>query len=151
MKTITLNNRSRLYFFAIALLTLLLSACGGGGGGSSSSSTYNFNSSSNVLVSWTASHESAVNTTGGGYIVYYSQTAGFSPGGSGVQSVNVPYVSGTLAPTSTTINLAGGTWYFQVEAYSALNPPGGSSGSQSSPSAEISVKVPGGPLFSASR
>jgi hypothetical protein len=56
---------------------------------------------------------------------------------------NVPYVSGSSAPTSVTIsNLAAGTYYIKVVAFSALIPPGGSSGSTSQASSEISITVP---------
>jgi len=86
-------------------------------------------------ISWTANKETAVNSAGGGYKVYYSQTAGFN-----VQTasfVNVPYQSGSATPNSVQLtNLTAGTWYFRVVAYSSLN-----GGSQSAPSAEISLVV----------
>ena len=96
---------------------------------------------SNIEVSWTANLETAVNSAGGGYIVYYSIHPGFST--SSAKSVNVPYVSGATAPTSVRIaTLTPETYYIRVVAYSALNPPGGSTGSTSAPSTEIAITVP---------
>ncbi len=77
--------------------------------------------SCNVLVQWTANKEKAVNTAGGGYRVCYSQTQGFTSGGT---CQNVPYVSGPTAPTSATISPGTGRWYIKVYGYSALNPTG---------------------------
>ena len=95
----------------------------------------------NVEVSWTANLETAVNTTGGGYRVYYGTHPGFST--SSASSVDVPYVSGASTPTSVKLTgLHSGIYYFKVVAYSALNPPGGSTGSTSSPSSEISISLP---------
>lgn len=86
-------------------------------------------------ISWTANRETAVNTTGGGYKVYYSRQSGFSL--ASAQVVNVPYVSGTSAPTSTTLtSLASGTYYIKVVAYSTL------AGNQvSAPSAQTSIEL----------
>ncbi|MGZ3694575.1 MAG: hypothetical protein ACXWQO_10370, partial [Bdellovibrionota bacterium] len=79
----------------------------------------------NVVISWTANRETAVNTTGGGYNVYYSTANGFTvPGGT---AVNVPYVSGSSAPTSTLVQLIPGTYYVRVAAYSTLNTLSGAS------------------------
>lgn len=94
-----------------------------------------FGSIGDVLVSWSANKEAAVNTTGGGYKVYYSQTSGFSI--ASAKFVDVPYSSGSQTSTSVLIpNLEQGTWYFKVVAYSTLN-----GGSVSLPSAEITVVV----------
>ncbi len=113
--------------------------CGGGGGGSAGSG--GSGTPRNVQVSWAANREKAVNSPGGGYRVYYSTTPGFDVATASV--VDVPYVAGPTAPTSATIpGLSPGTYYLEVVAYSALNPPGGSGGSTSAPSAEISVTVP---------
>ncbi len=96
--------------------------------------------SSSIQVSWTSNRERAVNALGGGYHVYYSQTSGFSI--SSAKKVDVPYTSGTLAPTSTLIsNLSPGTYYIKVEAYSALTPPNQSQGAVSKVSDEISVTL----------
>lgn len=94
-----------------------------------------------VEVTWTANHESAVNTTGGGYRVYYSTTASLDT--ATASYVNVPYVAGPLAPTSYVFNnLLKGQTFFKIVAYSSLNAPGSTSGSQSAPSVEFSVTVP---------
>ncbi len=103
---------------------------------------WSFTTIGKVTVTWDANRESAVNSTGGGYRVYYSTSFGFNPGDAGVTEINVPYVSGNAAPTSTDISLPPGTYCFKVAAYSALTPPGGVGGSVSEPSAEVSVRVP---------
>lgn len=88
----------------------------------------------NIQVSWRANHESAVNTTGGGYRVYYAQTPSVNT--ATATFLNVPYVSGAHAPTSARLtNLQAGKYYFRVVAFSALNP-------RSSDSAETSLTVP---------
>jgi|GEM_PF-1442858 len=140
--------RARVELAGIALIILLLAGCGGGGGGgggsasASPATTTASGASPEVVVNWNANHQSAVNTTGGGYLVYFSQSSGFSPGDPGVQSTNVPYTSGPQTPTSATLNLAAGTWYIRVQAYSALTGPTSTGGSYSTPSAQISVTVP---------
>ncbi|MDH3310680.1 MAG: hypothetical protein OEM48_04090 [Gammaproteobacteria bacterium] len=114
--------------YSVALVTLLgLAACGGGGGGGGSGTT------SSVQVSWTANRETAVNSPGGGYKVYYSSTAGFNIASANV--IDVPYAAGAT-PTSTTLSLLTGTHYIKVIAYSTLNPGG------STPSAEIAITAP---------
>ncbi|MDY6933458.1 MAG: Ig-like domain-containing protein [Spirochaetota bacterium] len=90
-----------------------------------------------VRITWEANREKAVNSAGGGYKVYYSQTNDFDI--SGASSIDVPWVSGQT-PTSITIpltSLSSGTWYIKVVAYSAL---GG--GSVSEPSTQSSIVVP---------
>lgn len=71
-------------------------------------------------LTWNANREEAVNTTGGGYRVYYSTRADFNIGDPDVISVDAPYASGDYSPTSLTVNLNNGTWYFLIEAYSSL-------------------------------
>ena len=94
-----------------------------------------------IQVTWAANRENAVNKAGGGYKVYYSRTSGFSL--SGASYVDVPYVSGAAAPVTTILsNLIKGTYYIKVVAYSSLNTPGGSGGTTSSTSTEISINVP---------
>lgn len=88
----------------------------------------------NVTISWAQNRESAVNRAGGGYRVYYSTTAGFSLS-NGTQ-ISVPYLSGSAAPTSTTVSLVPGTYYVRVVAYSNLNTTG------SAASVELQVVVP---------
>jgi hypothetical protein len=74
-----------------------------------------------VSVSWEANREAPVNSPGGGYRVYYSQTAAVT---ASTPFVNVPAVSGA-APTSVEISgLASGTYTISVVAYSALNTTG---------------------------
>lgn len=114
---------------------LFLSACTVGGSTPASRNTASNPPSSNtntttptgvprnVVISWTANRERAVNMAGGGYRVYYSQTNGFSTGSA--TGVAVPYSSGGAAPTSTTLPmLASGTYYYRVVAYSSFNPTG---------------------------
>lgn len=95
---------------------------------------------SDVLVSWTANRETAVNTAGGGYVVAYSQDPNASY--AEAEKVTVNYASGPTAPTSATINIPPGTFYIKVYAFSALNPPGSSSGSLSPPSVASVITVP---------
>ncbi len=104
--------------------------------------TYNYSGPApSVEVSWSANHEKAVNQAGGGYRVYYSRTSSFDV--TTASFINLPYVSGPLAPTSTVMtNLLKGQTFFKVQAYSSLNAPGSTSGSVSVPSAEFSVNLP---------
>jgi hypothetical protein len=119
----------------ILFMGLALGGCGGG-------STISCKTTAcSVTVSWAANREAAVNSSGGGYTLYYSNTPGFNLTDSGVTSVPVPF-NGTATPTSTTLSLFSGTYYFKVVAYSALNPPGGSGGSTSAPSAQQSLTLP---------
>jgi ABC-type glycerol-3-phosphate transport system substrate-binding protein len=97
----------------IALSALILTACGGGGGGGGSI-TPPTPTSHTVNLSWTANREVAVNTTGGGYTVAIS----------GQPTINVPYVSGPTAPTSTSTTLMSGSYSVTVRGYSALNSAG---------------------------
>ena len=103
---------------------------------------WSFTTGSNmsVNISWDPNRETAVNTAGGGYKVFYSINQGFSIADTGVTEVEVPYVSGTKAPTSLSLKMPSDvTYYFRVVAYSALNPP---AGSDSAPSTEYSLYVP---------
>lgn len=94
---------------------LLLSACGG-------EDSPGRSVSAGVLVTWDANKEIDVNTIGGGYRVYYSTGPTRSLTNTGM--VDVPYVSGPLAPTSATLVLPSGQYAIQVVAYSARNPEG---------------------------
>ncbi len=124
---------------ALGVTLGLAAGCGGGGGGGAGGG--GSGTPRDVQVFWAANREKAVNSPGGGYRVYYSTTPGFDLAAARV--VDVPYVAGPRAPTSATIaGLSPGTYYLRVVAYSALNPPGGSGGSTSAPSIEISVTVP---------
>lgn len=113
----------------VALISTSLFGCGGGGGGGSPAPTP---TSHTVNISWAANREAAVNTAGGGYTVAIS---GQSP-------INVPYVSGPAAPTTTAATLMTGSYSVTVTAYSALNPPGGTTGSTSAPSTALNISVP---------
>ena len=70
------------------------------------------------LVEWEPNRGQGVNSPGGGYIVMYSSKKDFTRGSS--LSKKVPYVSGLLAPTSTTLNLSTGTWHIKIRGYSSL-------------------------------
>ena len=108
----------------------MLASCGGGSSRSSSSRE--------VTVSWNANGDHVVNTSGGGYTLYYSQQADFDV--SSASKVDVPYVSGPTAPISTKLMLSGGdVWYVSVAAYGILN----GSTKSSDPSAKIAVNVGG--------
>jgi len=109
-----------------------MAGCGGGKGGSGVLDS----APKTVNLSWTANRESTVNAPGGGYLVYHSATSGFGLGGAGVSVIDVPYVSGAAAPTSTTVELPPGAYYFRVVAYSAF---GG--GAQSAPSSQMKFFV----------
>ncbi|MCX6112417.1 MAG: hypothetical protein NTY22_03915 [Proteobacteria bacterium] len=97
--------RKNIIFLLMAFLPFYFAGCSGCGGGAGKS----------VTVSWTANNEVTVNTSGGGYIVYYSDKQGFDT--SSADSVDVPYESGSKAPISTTLSLTPGTWYIKVAAY----------------------------------
>lgn len=122
--------------FWVAVVLTVLFGCGGGGGGGSGSSapppapTVN----RSVQVSWVANRETAVNSPGGGYRVYYSRTPGFNVSAASV--ADVPYTSGATAPTSTVLTLQTGSNFIKVVAYSVMNPGG------SAPSVEASIVVP---------
>jgi hypothetical protein len=85
-----------------------------------------------VLISWNGAKESGVNKPGGGYRVNIS----------GRSSVDVPFVSGSAAPTSMTVPLPAGTYTVTVSSYAALDARGGTSGTTGAPSQAISVTVP---------
>lgn len=112
--------------FAVIAFPLFLTACGG------SSSAAPVPTSHTVNISWAANREAAVNSTGGGYTVAIS---GQSP-------INVPYVSGSAAPTTVSTTLMSGSYTATVTAYSALNPPGGTTGSKSVASTAVNITVP---------
>jgi len=95
-----------------------------------------------VNVTWNANRETAVNAAGGGYKVYYSTSSGFDITDAGVSVVDVPFVAPPATPTSTSLQLPTGQYYFRVVAYSALTPQWGNNGSTSLPSAQISLLVP---------
>jgi len=97
---------------------------------------------STVNISWSANPETAVNRSGGGYKVYYSSTSGFNLSDADVTEIDVPYISGSTAPTSTQVQLLTGTYYIRIIAYSALNALGTTTGSSSIASVEITLIAP---------
>ncbi|GMR21136.1 MAG: hypothetical protein BMS9Abin36_1735 [Gammaproteobacteria bacterium] len=136
-------SRSPLRLLIVVLASWALAGCpGGGGGGGGGATPVVCTGGSGVTVSWTANKETAVNTSGGGYVVYFSQSSGFNPGNTNVCSQSVPYVSGSTAPTTTVINPPSGTWYVRVAATSQLNAPGSTGGSESTASSELTVVAP---------
>ena len=84
---------------------------------------------------WAANHENGVNSIGGGYIVSISGQSAHAP-------INVPYVSGLAAPTSTTVSLYSGTYSATVAAYASLDAFGGATGTLSDPSSALTISVP---------
>ena len=119
---------------------LLQNSCGGGG--SDSSPLTPPPALRTVNVSWNVNRETAVNTTGGGYKVYYSTSSGFDITDTGVSVVDVPFIAPPTAPTSISLQLRSGLYYFRIVAYSALILPWGSGGSTSVPSVQFSLLVP---------
>jgi len=116
---------------AVVLIALAqLAGCGGGGGGGGSSPPAP--TSHTITLAWAPNHEKGVNSAGGGYQVSIS----------GQPTINVPYVSGPTAPTSTVTTLSTGTYTATVRGYAALDAQGGSAGRFSAPSQSIIVNVP---------
>ena len=112
-------------------LGLALSACGGSS--SSNSGTAPVTPTDHlVTISWTANREAGVNKAGGGYTVTIA----------GQPAIDVPYLSGATAPTSTGMTLRTGTYTATVTAYAALDALGGTTGSQSAPSQALTIVVP---------
>jgi len=107
----------------------------GAGGGSQQlgpPSTGQVGATGSITLSWTANKERGVNASGGGYRVYYSRTSTVDP--ATAVAVDVPFVSGELAPTTTTLTrLVPGPIYVRIAAFAA-NPGGGMR--LSTPSAE---------------
>jgi ABC-type glycerol-3-phosphate transport system substrate-binding protein len=115
---------------AVVLIALAqLAGCGGGGGGGGSNPPPGPHT---VTLSWVPNHEKGVNSAGGGYQVSIS----------GQPTINVPYVSGPAAPTSTVTTLSTGNYTVTVRAYAALDAQGGGTGSISASSQSIIVNVP---------
>jgi hypothetical protein len=112
------------YSFVVVGLALVLSSCGREGSA--------WPTPHQVTVAWAPNHEKGVNSSGGGYQVTIS----------GQPTINVPYVSGLTAPTSTVTTLLTGTYSVTVRAYAALDAHGGHTGSFSVPSQSLVVKVP---------
>lgn len=123
--------KRKLIFSIFVISLLIFVSCGGGnsGGGTSAGSTpvdpcgtsYSYSCTSKtgttINISWTANKEADVNSSGGGYKIYYSKTSSFKITDSGVSVIDVPYTS----TSTTTPVLSKGTWYFRVVAYSAVD------------------------------
>lgn len=119
----------------LAVLFLCVGCSGSGAGDGAGNPSLAVAGIGNVRASWTPNRETAVNSPGGGYRIYYASTRDFAlDRAAGV--IDVPYASGALAPTSTLLTLPSGTHYLKIVAYSTLNPSG------SEASAEIPVAVP---------
>src|SRR4051812_12498337 len=99
-----ISYESRLRDVVIVVLCVLgLAACGGGGGGggsSPSSTSLTQVTTHTVSLAWAPNHEKGVNSVGGGYQVAIT----------GQPTVNLPYTSGPMAPTSTVTTLDTGTY-----------------------------------------
>lgn len=110
----------------VVLLNLALAACSNGFTASSSlldvSKDSYIGGSGTVNLSWSANRETEVNKAGGGYRVYYAQSSSVT---ASTPYVDVPFVSGSQAPTNLRLTgLVSGTYYVHVKAYSAVNPGG---------------------------
>jgi hypothetical protein len=113
--------------FLAALFAAALAACGGGGGEADSAPA----GPAAVTIAWNPSRESNVNRPGGGYEVAIN----------GMQPIDVPYVAGSTAPTSTTVTLPSGSFSITVRAYGALDAQGGATRTYSSASQVIAVRL----------
>jgi hypothetical protein len=115
----------------VALLAAAAVSCGGGGGGSDAPAPTPTptptpiptptptpaptpSGPATVTLSWNANRESGVNRAGGGYEVSLS----------GQPTRDLPYASGSAAPTSTVYTLPTGTYTASVRAYAALDAQG---------------------------
>jgi hypothetical protein len=85
-----------------------------------------------VGLAWAPNRESGVNRAGGGYQIAISSQP----------DINVPFVSGPSAPTSTAVRLPPGIYTVTVRAYAALDAQGGSAGTVSASSQSLTVSVP---------
>ena len=111
-----------------SLCVVVLSSCGGGSDGSSPQPA----TIHTVTLAWAPNHEKGVNSAGGGYQVAIS----------GQPTIDVPFTSGTTAPTSTVTTLQTGIYTVTVSAYAVLDAQGGGTGSLSAPSQPFTVVVP---------
>jgi hypothetical protein len=121
-----MNKTVIVLLLAIAVSSLV--DCRGGGGEASSTPT----TTHSVTLSWNQNRESGVNKAGGGYAVSIT----------GQPTITVPYVSGSSAPTTTTVVLNTGTYTVTVRAYAALDAQGGGTGSISAQSNPYTLVVP---------
>ena len=137
-----IHYRKVIALLALIVLPAMLQISCGNGGSSVDTKTVSPPTIRTVTVSWNANHETAVNAPGGGYKVYYSTSSGFDISDAGVGVVDVPFVAPPTTPTSVSLQLVSGQYYFRVVAYSTLVAPWGSGGSMSAPSAQIALLVP---------
>lgn len=112
-----------------AVAALVFAGCSSGGGSSPPPPPPG---SHVVTVSWAPNREAGVNQAGGGYRVDIT----------GQPTVVVPWVSGALAPTTTDVTLATGSYTVTVTAFAALDAQGGATGSTSAPSQPFHLVVP---------
>jgi len=142
--TATFTPAAQLSSSAIYSATITTGAEDTSGNGLVSDVSWSFTTASgDILISWDENLETAVNRNGGGYKVYYSTNTGFNPGEVGVTEIDVPYSSpDASAPTSVLVTLSPGTYYLRIAAYSALNPPGSSSGSMSTATPQMTLMAP---------
>jgi hypothetical protein len=120
------NKFSSLAWTQASVVLTILALAGCGGGNVPASTTHS------VTVSWMPSNQTGVNSPGGGYQVAVNARP----------PIDVPYVSGPMAPTSVTTTLTTGTYTVTVRAYAELDSLGGSTGSLSAVSAPLTVVVP---------
>jgi len=137
-----IRNRKLTALLALIVFPAMLQISCGNGDSGTPSTTVSPQTIRAVNVSWSANRETAVNTPGGGYKVYYSVSSGFDITDAGVTVVDVPFIAPPAAPTSISLQLVSGQYYFRVVAHSALIAPWGSGGSMSAPSAQIALSVP---------
>jgi hypothetical protein len=100
----------------------------------------------NVLVSWTANREAAVNRAGGGYqiFVYYSNPL---TGPLFLERlISVPYVAGPTAPTSYLVTGLGKhapyVYHFKILAYSGLHNQFGNQAQSATSASDVFVEAP---------
>jgi hypothetical protein len=109
------------YFLVFSLIVTIfiliqLPGCGGENGSRVAPPT-----GTTITVSWNPNKEKLVNSPGGWYKLYYSQSAGFNPAAPGATAIDLPYISGSFSPTSKNFTLSKGTWYCKLTAYINLN------------------------------
>ena len=101
-----LKNYLTIFLFVVFTIPIF-SSCGG---------------ESDVIVSWDKNPQRAVNTEGGGYVLYLSRNEGFNVNSAEEIVVSYDSASGTT-PTSIHRTMSKGTWYVRMKAFG--NPMGG--------------------------
>jgi hypothetical protein len=117
---------------AVSLVPFLLLACSSPSRPPAPNCDTAQNACAVVALTWDANRETGVNAPGGGYRISIG----------GQPDIDVPYVSGPSAPTSTSVRLPSGSYTAVIRAYAALDKQGGSGGTVSAPSQPITVNVP---------